>query len=137
MFTDRRTEERENVWMSKVFPGYSLFAEPLCHRSLGLIITRQQNVGRVSAHAKWFIELLRNVKPNDFDGNFPTLEFTLKYLGWMRVLCRLQGLVTIVLEFHRVRNHPVAAAKFAQLIEFCGYFVITYQAFLELLQDGC
>ena len=54
----------------------------------------------------------------------------------MHVMRRLQGVATVVSEFHRIWDQPVAATKFAQLIEFCWYFIIRYRAFVELLQNG-
>ena len=123
--------------MPKVFPGYSLFAEPLRHAPLGQSQLVKRILGRVGAHAEWFIELLWNVEPDDFNGNFATLEFALIYLGCVRVLCRLQGVFTVVLEFHRIGDQPVIATKFAQLVELRWYFPVRYRAFLELLQNGC
>ena len=70
----------------------------------------------VRAHTERFIEFLRNVKPNDFDGNLSTLDFALKYLGRVRILRRLQGVVTDVMEFHRVGDQPVVATKLAQVV---------------------
>ena len=85
--------------MPKVFPGYSLFAEPLRHAPLSQSPLVKRILGRVGAHAERFIELLWNVEPDDFNGNFATLEFALKYLGMgtctpspPRGLCRRPGI---------------------------------------------
>ena len=85
------------------------------------------------AHTKWFIEFLWNVKPNDFDGNLSAFDFALKYVGRARVLRRLQGVVTDVLELHRVGDHLVAAAKLAEFVQSCWYFPIKNHAPLEVL----
>ena len=69
-------------------------------RLAGSIIACQSSLRGMGAHTERFIESLWNVEPDDFDGNFPTLEHALKYLGWVGVLRRLQGLFTVVLEFH-------------------------------------
>jgi len=76
------------------------------------------------------------VEPDNFDRNFPTLEFALEYLGCVRVMRRHQGVAPVVPEFHRIWDRPVAATKLAQLIKFCRYFIIRHRAFLELLQNG-
>ena len=85
------------------------------------------------AHTKWFTEFLWNVKPNDFYGNLSTFDFALKYVGRARVFRRFQGVITDVLEIHRVGDHPVVAAKLAEFVQPCWYFPIKYQAPLELL----
>lgn len=43
MFAYRRTEERENVRMLKVFPRNGLFAEPLRHDVVKSITAQQSN----------------------------------------------------------------------------------------------
>ena len=66
------------------------------------VVSIVENLGRVGTHAERFVELLWNVEPDDFDSDFPTLEFTLEDLRWIHVPCHLQGVFTVVLEFHRI-----------------------------------
>ena len=99
-FTHHRTEERENVRMANVFPRYSFLAESLSQT--GQPQFSGTNLGKVRTHTERFIGLLRNVEPDNFDGNSPTPELALKYLGRVHILRRLQSPIVNVLEFHRI-----------------------------------
>jgi hypothetical protein len=70
----------------------------------------------LSAYSERFVELLWNIEPDDFNGDFPTLERAPEYPSRVHIFCRLQGIDTVDFEFQRIGDQLVVAAKFAKFV---------------------